>query len=441
MTLRSIVSFGAIALAGCGSLGTNAFEPCPVDKAGCGYDVRAHELILEVDPETGYVVGAQTITLDIDPGHVGPIVFSGNEMQITEIDANGPHPPIEAEDGVFRVDVRPGAETMRIELRYEGLPRRQYAVEDSAVYTGYFACDWMICAQDDFGDKASIRLELVLPEELRTLGPGALSSARFHEDGKWHAVWEQQRPQSAYLYAFALGDFDMAETTASDVTLRMLSNAATADELLTLFEPTADMLAFFESRAGTPFPHDVYSQLYVEGNAAQEAVSHAIIGTRLLAPILETPEEDWVIAHELAHQWWGNGATAVDLTHFWLNEGVTVFMVAAWKEHRWGRDAYEREMELLRQRFASAIDAGFDVPLSFAGEYPSLRVRRAIQYSKGALFMDALRTELGDEAFWAGLAAYTLKHMNRAVVSKDFQASFEAATGRDLSALFEEWVY
>jgi len=148
-----------------------------------------------------------------------------------------------------------------------------------------------------------------------------------------------------------------------------------------------------------------------------------------------------VIAHELAHQWWGNGVTAKDLSHFWLNEGIVTFMVAAWKEYRWGRPAYEREIALARRRHARAVEAGFDVPLSFAGAYPSLGVRRAVQYSKGALFMDALRSELGDDVFWTGLGAYTSAHMGKSVTSADFQRAFEEASGRDLSAIFQAYVF
>jgi aminopeptidase N len=201
------------------------------------------------------------------------------------------------------------------------------------------------------------------------------------------------------------------------------------------------MLRFFAGRAGVTFPHRIYAQLHVAGGAAQESVSFSLIGEEAIAPILETPQEDWVIAHELAHQYWGNLVTCADWSQFWLNEGLTTFMVAAWKEQRWGRPAYDREMEIARRRYARAVEAGFDVPLTFAGPYPSLGIRRAITYSRGALFLDALRTELGDAAFWRALRAYTRRHAGGVVTSRDFQHTFEHSSGRDLSAIFNRWVY
>jgi aminopeptidase N len=68
-------------------------------------------------------------------------------------------------------------------------------------------------------------------------------------------------------------------------------------------------------------------------------------------------------------------------------------------------------------------------------------MRRAIQYSKGALFMDALRRELGEEAFWKGLQAYARRHAGGTVTSADLQRAFESAGDRSLAALFDRWVY
>jgi aminopeptidase N len=143
----------------------------------------------------------------------------------------------------------------------------------------------------------------------------------------------------------------------------------------------------------------------------------------------------------MAHQFWGNLITCADWPHFWLNEGLTVFMVAAYKEQRWGRPAYDRELELLRARYQLAVDAKFDVPLTFAGDYPSLQVKRQIVYSKGALFLARLRQVMGERGFWAALAKYTRRFSGRAVVTQDFQQIFAAETHEDLGRLFDAWAY
>ena len=181
--------------------------------------------------------------------------------------------------------------------------------------------------------------------------------------------------------------------------------------------------------------------MLVPDAAAQEASGFALIGKRMLDPIVDDPQEDWVIAHEMAHQWWGNLITCASWTELWLNEGLTVFMTAAWKQNRWGEPAYQRELALARHRWERAKQAGFDKPLSWPGEYPNLSLKRAIHYSKAMLFIDALRRELGEAAFWDGLRRYTQANVARSVTAKDWQAAMERGARRSLQDVFDQWVY
>ena len=116
-------------------------------------------------------------------------------------------------------------------------------------------------------------------------------------------------------------------------------------------------------------------------------------------------------------------------------------MVAAWKEHHYGRAAYDAELDAARKGVDSLREKGGDKPLAYGGDYPSIRDRRTVQYGKGALFMDHLRTVLGEDAFWAGLRRYTREHAGGTVTSIDLERSMEKASGRDLSEVFAEWVF
>lgn len=411
---------------------------------GDGFDVTRYRVALTPDYAGRSITGRIRIDLRVTAEGLTEIAFTPNALSLG---------PARLNDHLVRAEQRADAlafapdrplrrgERVRIEVAYAGTMPRGVTFSARSAYSNWFACDWMICAIDRPGDKALIELALTVPGGQTTLGPGALISRRSRPDGTEIHVWRTARPYSSFLYAFAAGPFTTWEQRAGAIQLRALSETAQPERLAHLFAPTADMLAFLEDRAGMPLPHRIYTQLHVDGGAAQETVSHALIGEEVIAPILETPEEDWVIVHELAHQWWGNLITCADWTQFWLNEGVATFLVAAWKEQRWGRAAYDREMDLARRRHQRAIEANLDVPLTYGGAYPSLALRRAITYSKGALFLDALRIELGDAAFWGALRHYTVRHAGGAVTSRDFQRAFEDSTGRDLSAIFDRWVY
>jgi aminopeptidase N len=184
-----------------------------------------------------------------------------------------------------------------------------------------------------------------------------------------------------------------------------------------------------------------YVAVVVKGSAAQEKSTFSLLGTAQLEALLTDETEDWLPAHELAHQFWGNLVTPRSWTEMWISEGLVTFMTAAWKESRWGRATYDREIELAEKRVAAAIEEGFDVPLNWEGEFPSLRLRRAIAYSRGALFFHTMRRTLGDETFWKSIRSMTTRHAGTSISSRDVQREFERISGRDLSGIFAKWVY
>ena len=148
-----------------------------------------------------------------------------------------------------------------------------------------------------------------------------------------------------------------------------------------------------------------------------------------------------MLAHELAHQWWGNLLTCSDWKELWLNEGMAGFMTAAYKEQRWGRAAYDSEIAVARKAWDAARTAGEDEPLSWQGTYSALKAKRRIAYGKSMVFLDALRSQLGDDVFWQGVHRYTNANAGRSVTAMDLERAFEAASESDLSAIFKTWAY
>ena len=407
---------------------------------GDGFDAVAYTVALTPDFAARSVAGESRLELRSTADALREVVLTANALTIdlASVDGRAIAPEQRGDAVAFPLPrALARGRTASLRIVYHGTPRRGLTFDGDSVYTTYSTCDWMFCAQDRPGDRATLRLELTLPPGMRSIGSGSLT--RTARGARERHVWRETRPYSSYLFGFAAGRFETAEVRAGRTRLVHASAVATPDELVRVFADTGGALRFFEERAGVPFPHRTYAQLLVAGDEAQEAAAFSVLGAETMAPVLDG-DPDWAVPHELAHQWWGNLVTCASWTDFWLNEGITVFMTAAWKERRWGRAAYDRELALARERLAVAAAAGFDVPLDFAGTYPSLRIRRAVQYSKGALFMDRLRRELGEPAFWAALRHYTTENAGRTVTTADFRHAFERSTGRDLSAAFAGWV-
>jgi aminopeptidase N len=309
------------------------------------------------------------------------------------------------------------------------------------IYTSYFACDWMVCLQDAPGDKAHLALDLFLPAGTQAVGVGRAGPTNRLPGGLVLHRWRSTRPYSPYLYAFAAGAFGRHSSRTAQGELVYLDGTGAKAALAELFAQTPAIVGFFADKAGMVLPDRRYVQVLVPGREAQESASFSLIGKTELDGERDDPSSAWIIAHELAHQWWGNLVTCASWQDFWLNEGIATFMVAAWKEHSSGAAAYRQELDVARRRVERVRELGFDKPLAWAGKYPSIGARRAVQYSKGALFLAHLRELIGDVDFWNGLRRFTQQHAGATVTSRDFQHAMEKASARDLSPTFTEWVY
>ncbi|WP_239017796.1 M1 family metallopeptidase [Sphingomonas aracearum] len=411
---------------------------------GEGFEVASYRLALTPDIRNRTVAGRETILLRATMEGVRRLRFSANALSIDTATLDGVAIPHSVEGDVLGFDLpRPlrRGHAMKLELSYHGRPARGFAGSETTLYTSYFACDWMVCSQNKFGEKAAFSLDLRVPAGMTSLSVGSMIQRRPRPDGSEVHRWKAPRPYSAYLYGFAVGPFTQVSERAGSNRLTYLSDIADAGELKRRLAGTRERVAFLSTRAGLPLPVADYGQLLVAGDEAQEAATYSVLGTDALPTKPDDPSEDWAVVHELAHQWWGNLITCETLKDFWLNEGITTFMTAAWKEHRYGRAAYDAELDVARRRLDKAQAAGFDKPLAWGGSYPTLGVRRAIHYSKGALFMAELRVTLGDAAFWSGLRRYTRDHAGGTVTSIDLKRAMEAASGRDLHPLFAQWVF
>lgn len=422
------------------ALATSSASQAP----GEGFEVERYAVALRPDLATGAVSGMETIVLRSTTDGLAGLAFTANALGIQQASLDGaPVQVMSSKDGIAFTLPSPLRKGQRGTLRFSlaGTPARGVTLAAGGLYTSYFACDWMVCMQDAPGDKADFALDLFLPAGMGSLGVGRSAGEVAGADELVLHRWRSTRAYSPYLYGFAVGPFARRSLQANRNELVYLDATGGKADLVERFVQTAAMVAFFEEKAGVVLPDRRYTQILTSGREAQEAAGFSLIGAAELDRERSDPASAWVIAHELAHQWWGNLVTCATWQDFWLNEGLATFMTAAWKERSLGRAAYEQELDGARRRVERVREQGFDKPLTWDGKYPSLSARRAVQYSKGALFLAQLREAMGDDAFWKGLRAFTRRGAGGVVTSRDFQNAMQAASGRDLAPLFDQWVY
>jgi aminopeptidase N len=333
-------------------------------------------------------------------------------------------------------------------------------VGNDQIWAGYDAAAWMPTRQDS-AQRATLDLTIDAPRDWKVVGPGhrvargstaavaALSlqstAATFADLGSKRFTVSQ--PSPPFLFAFAAGSFTEAELDSDGVRLRALGPAGSnLDEALAV---TARMLRFLMRRTGTAPPMNEYTQVFVEGDAAQEAAGFALLSAKALDDLNQDPQNDGIFVHELAHQWFGWQVACTDFNDFWLNEGIATFLTGAFKEERWGAAEHAREVRRWLEGSAKAHREGRDAPLSrsrpgdpaLSSPKDSELPPRGITYSRGALVLQKLRMELGEEIFWAGLRSYVARRSWNSARTEDLRSAFEAASSKDLRPFFERWVY
>jgi aminopeptidase N len=268
---------------------------------------------------------------------------------------------------------------------------------------------------------------------LTAVGPGQLTKQWTEKDGV-HFLFEQGKPVQTYLFSFGVAKLQRSED--GQFVVYALDEA---DHRVAL-ERTAKAYEFLRGKAGIGLADGKYTQASMLNGIAQEAASMALMPKDFFH-MLEEEHDDGLMAHELAHQWWGVRVGILSWSDFWLNEGMADFMEDAFLEQEKGRTGYVHAMDEARQQLEKLRAAGQDRPLHWEGWRDAQGALGRIPYIKGTLFLDRLRTELGEEKFWRGLALYTTRNADRLVDSTDFEKAMEDASGRNLKRLFDDAVY
>ena len=417
----------------------------PVAAAGAtpAFRSMSYDVSLTPDFATGVLSGVEYLRFQSLSDGLDALSFTANPLAVnaTLDGATGVTVAVEGNRRIFHLPRRLAkGEVATLAVSFTGAPRRDVVFTTDEIHTGYFTCEAMICDVDRPDDRATLQFALTLPTGMEAVAPGELVSRTVAGAGRETWRWREDRPYPSYLYGFAAGRYARAKLPG-DRALTVLSSGETPERVQAMFADTARMVAFYEDKAGVKLPEGRYTQVLVANDGDQEDASFSMIEKKSIEPILADPQADGMIAHELAHQWWGNLMTCSDWKELWLNEGMAGFMTAAYREQRWGRAAYGREIATAQAAWDAARKDGADEPLSWPGTYPSLRAKRRIAYGKSMVFLDALRSELGDDAFWRGVRRYTQDNAGRSVTAADLQKAFEAASGRDLSIVFKTWVY
>ncbi len=347
-------------------------------------------------------------------------------------------------------------EPCEVSVRYHGTPRRGiYFIHPDEAYPRKAHQAWTQGQDEDSrywfpcfdhpSEKFATEMLARVPARYTAVSNGRLVEKTAHDDGTatWH--WRQEAQHSAYLVTLCVGEFDQIDL--GDEPVPIMAYVPTGQRAIgeRAFGRTSEMVRHFSERFGIPYPYEKYAQVVVEdfifggmeNTSATTLIDLILYDDRAALDF----DMDSLVAHELAHQWWGDLLTCRAWSHAWLNEGFATWSQVVWKEHAEGADeaAWERFTQAAKYREEdggayrrSIVDRRFEEPIDLFDRH---------LYEKGSLVLHMLRRELGEAAFWRAIQIYGLTNRGGSVVTEDLRLAIEEASGRNLDGFLDQWVY
>ncbi|HSN98547.1 MAG TPA: M1 family aminopeptidase, partial [Candidatus Nanopelagicales bacterium] len=292
--------------------------------------------------------------------------------------------------------------------------------------------------------KQSTELRVRVPAGWTCLSNGELvNGAKEQKQGVFH--YRLDEPHPSYLFTLVAGEFVRIEDEVNGVPLAYLVPPGREADGRRTFARTPEMIRNFSEKLGVPYPWRRYSQVVVsdfifggmENTTATTMYEHILLDERAAIDI----SSDDLIAHELAHQWFGDLVTCRDWSHGWLNEGFATFMEHVDREHHLGLDEYEHGVLADMQAYIAEARGRYRRPIVCQDYEQPIDIFDRHLYEKGGLVLHLLRRELGDELFWSGLRTYLERHARGVVETRDLRRALEEVSGRSLERFFEQWVF
>jgi aminopeptidase N len=363
------------------------------------------------------------------------------------------------QDGVLTIGLdrpRKKGEQFHLAIRYGGTPTSgiwffrptpEHPEVPLQVYTqgeGTENRHWIPC-YDLPDDRLTSSMRIVVPAGLQTLSNGVETKTETLADGRVAHTWTQSRAHVTYLITLVVGTFDDVKRDAAGVEQHDLVPPGWGPWCDEVFGRTPSMMKFFAEYTGEPYAWTRYSQVTVWDFmwGGMENTGATTLNMRALHKEGVRPDytADGLVAHELAHQWFGDLITCRTFNHIWLNEGFATYFTDLWDESEHGADDFAVDCLGQREGYMNGVD------LKATSERPRPKKPTDCgdiaqhQYVKGASVLHMLRKMLGDDVFRAAIRRYVRENRDRSVESEALRAALEAESKTDLKWFFDQWVH
>ncbi len=298
---------------------------------------------------------------------------------------------------------------------------------------------------DKPNERTTQEMYITVQDKYKTLSNGVLVSSNKNTDGTRTDYWKMEQPHAPYLFMVAVGDFAKVGDTWKGIPVDYYVEPEYEKDAKNIFAHTPEMLTFFSEKLGLDYMWPKYSQIVVRDyvSGAMENTSAVIFGEQVQKTTRELIDDhnDYIVAHELFHHWFGDYVTCESWANLTMNEGFANYSEYLWFEHKYGREEadYHRINEL--DGYLGSIQGGGIHPLIWFDNPDKEAMFDGHSYNKGGMVLHMLRNYVGDAAFFASLKKYLNDNAYTAVEAHDLRLAFEEVTGQDLNWFFNQWYF
>lgn len=419
-----------------------------------GLDIEHYVFRVELNDTTDRISGEAYITIRftkpvpsffLDLAGPGP---DGSGMTVRSVYAGEQVLRFSQSDDRVMITLAKSAEAgerITIAIRYDGIPRDGLIISKNKFGDRTFFADhwpdrghqWLPCI-DHPSDKASLQWVVVAPAHYQVIATGRKVEETSLPKGRKLTHYSERAPVAVKVMAMGAARFSVKEEQPVDTIGQSIwVFPQNGQEGFHDFKPGVSVFRYFQQQIG-PFAYEklahVQSKTRWGGleNAGNIFYSEgSVTGSRPL---------DHLIAHEAAHQWFGDAVTESDWHHVWLSEGFANYFANLYFEYTFGFESFKAEMTKERERVIQYYRKNPN-PVVDTTILDINKVLNTNVYQKGCWVLHMLRREIGDEAFWKGIRSYYARYRNGNVLTPNFQQEMEQAAGRDLRPFFDQWVY
>jgi len=401
-------------------------------------DAQHYVFRLTLSDDTDEIVGEASVTVRLLRPDVKQLSLDlASNMAVTSVDAPFAH---NADRLNITLPAAPG-DLRTVTIKYHGVPAGGLRIGTNRYHDRTFNTDnwpnqarqWLPTIDHPY-DKATSEFIITAPSKYLVVANGLLVEETELGDGRKLTHWKQSVPIASWLNAIAVAPYSSRHFgTAAGVPLETWVYHQDRDKGITTFDkPTRDAMEFFSSAIG-PYSYEKLADVEIPG--LQGGAEHATAIFYGEDAVTDRPATN-LVAHEIAHHWFGNSVTEKDWDDVWLSEGFATYFTLLNTEHYEGRDAFVAGLNKSR-------DAIFKLP-PVAIIHDNLsdmkKVTNRVIYEKGAWTLHMLRAQLGDDKFWATIREYYRRYQNANASTDDFRNVAEEISGMQLSWFFQEWL-